>query len=163
MERELTSTIYDQCEIQRHAGDNSQKLKFMTTNFTDLENANKYSTFFGLYRQDGLYTPNSSNINAIANSELTNQRVKTQLGQLPLPTMPGKYFQNAYGDPEIESTIRTGISTYDGKPCIPSFYNRHFQIFPDSATSHLPINSVENYDRGGKSSRVSFRKGDVRK
>ena len=134
---------------------------------SDLENASKYTSIFGLGIKDGLYTPSEKidDETELWKSELSNPRVKTQLGALPMPTMPAKYMQNSYGDSNAENELRIGVSTYDGKPCNPketSLQDRTFQIFTDDSPLPKPILSVEDYTRSGVASRVTFKNANIR-
>ena len=151
MERDLTSIKYDNCYLQKHITENNQKFKFLTTNFVDLETANTQFNHFGISRKNGLFTPaeNVHTETSLFKSENTNFREKAQMGQLPLPTLPGKYFQNAYGDPKVEATIR-GQAVYRlGRVTDNDSYNRISVNYPPRVTIPKPINSVEEDIRGG--------------
>jgi hypothetical protein len=89
----------------------------------------------------------------------TNMRVKTQMGELPFPTLPGKYFQNAFGNADVEKIIRTGLSTKDRLHTrhIPDFFSRTTPIFPKEKNLPAPIKSVETEQRGGIPTRSMYK------
>jgi hypothetical protein len=154
----------DACNIQLNTDNNSTKLKYLTTNFVDLEEAETTSNFFSIGLKGSLYTPADkiTQETELQHSEVTNQRAKTGFGALPLPTMPGKYFQNAYGDPEVEENIRGVYLTrdrvleqYNGMA-----YNRTFPTFPEGSVYDNMLNFVEDTPRGGEYSR-KFKKSGV--
>ncbi len=162
------NSIYDQCYIQKQASQSNSKLKYITNNFIDLVRAEQDYNVFSIGIKDGLNVPLNTipKESELIHSELTNYREKTQMGQLPLPTLPGMFFQNAYGNPEVEATIRGGISVTNQQPCNPresEFYNRTFPIFNDNIPEPEPIKSVENWQRAGDATRVSFKNVDLRK
>ena len=151
----------DQCDIQRSGENNAAKLKYMTTNFVDLEEAESTSNFFSIGFKNGLYTPRDkiNEESSLRNSIVTNERAKTGFGSLPLPTMPGKYFQNAFGDPEVEAGIRGLYTTRDStlKHYDGMYYNMTFPTFPKDSVYDNMLNFVEVEQRGGENSR-KFRK-----
>lgn len=147
----------DQCDIQQKGSEYNTKLKYLTTNFVDFEEAQSTSNFFSLGFKNGLYTPSDKipEETMLRNAQVTNQRAKTGFGALPLPTMPGKYFQNAYGDSTVEATIRGEYTSrdrtlrqYDGM-----HYTRTFPIFRKDSVYNNLLNFVEETQRGGEYTR----------
>ena len=87
---------------------------------------------------------------------MTNCKVKNGFGQLPLPTMPGR-FQLFHGDVDVEDSMRN-LRENNKKSCNPSdkeFQNRSFSIFNDSKGIETPnaVKSVETIRRGGVDTR----------
>lgn len=153
----------DPCFLQQQVSDNSKKLKFVTTNYTDLIHAKHNYNFFGMTMSDGLFVPsnkidNLSNLlNGANGNNLTNCNVKNGYGQLPFPTAPSKY-QTAHGNVDIESIHDKTDNEVNRKTCNPSdnsFYKRSFYIF-DNIESPNALKSVETHEmgpRGGASTR----------
>jgi hypothetical protein len=160
--REFNKLIDDDCDIQQRNYSNNKSLKFVTTTFRDIFDAEKQSNYFSIDIKDQLFTPASlmdddSNLKygATGNS-ITNMRVKTQLGELPLPTMPSRY-QSYHGDVVIEDTMRNflEINKQSCNPRDTQFYNRSFYIFNSDQCIEVPdpMKSVEDNIRCGTSSR----------
>jgi hypothetical protein len=151
MNRDLTSIKYDECYLQKHATENKQKFKFLTTNFVDLESAETQMNHFGISRRHGLFTPAAKvqTETSLFHSENTNFREKAQMGQLPLPTLPGKYFQNAFGDAKVEANIRGKYVDRLGRVTEDDAYNRMNVIYPTGVKVPRPIRAVEESIRGG--------------
>jgi hypothetical protein len=164
--REFNRLIDDECAMQQRQGDNTKKLKFVTTNHIDLLEGKDKLNFFGMTTKDKLFVPSeqvdqySSLLNGEAGSSMTNCRVRHGFGQLPLPTAPSKY-QLAHGDITIEDSLRGAIEV-NKQSCNPrdiSFHDRHFYIFegiekPD-ATKSIETGAFGN--RGGQSTRFDNR------
>lgn len=154
----MSRTKDDSCAIQQQYGEYSQKLRYVTNNFVDLKNATQDSNAFSLGFKNGLFTPSdkTETESELKLAKVTNERAKTGFGELPLPTMPGMYFQNAYGDPEVEKDIygTRVLRDYATRQFDGEFYNRTFpQFSSDSVFSNMG-NFVEAFQRGGDSSRV---------
>jgi hypothetical protein len=91
--------------------------------------------------------------------QLTNVRLKTSLGQLPLPTLPSKY-QSSHNINEIDLEDNLRFQDYTNSlkknTCVPrdnTFHDRFFTIFSDDIPLPNPLNSVENFQRAGIPSR----------
>ena len=148
--------IYDDCAEQRRNLDNNKKLKFVTTNHADLLNAQEEKNFFGIAVRDQLFVPSdkinsySELLNGKEGNKLTNPNIKTDLGQLPLTTMPYKG-QVAHGNVDIENAVRPvlNINKYSCIPKVSDYYKKSFQIFEGTgAETPNPINSVEYSEKG---------------
>jgi hypothetical protein len=152
----------DQCSMDQRNNANNKKLKYVTTNFNDLLTAKDQYNFFGMTTKDKLFVPSekvddySSLVGGKTGTILTQLNVRTGLGQLPIPTTPGKY-QLSHGDVVKEDQIR--LSYQDNKksslPSDPQFYDRSFYVFNDSLgiESVKPENFVEAKNRAGISTR----------
>ncbi len=158
----LNRSIYDDCAEQLKNVDNSKKLKFVTTNYADLLNAQEEKNFFGIATKDYLFVPSdkidsySELLDGREGNKLTNCNIKTDLGQLPLSTMPFKG-QLAHGDTEKEDVLRNHINynkySCERKPC--EAYQYTFQVFENTgAEIPQPIKSVESVDSGFLNGRV---------
>jgi hypothetical protein len=159
--------ISDDCAIQQKIQDNSKKLKYITTNYVDLLEANKKLNFFSIGVKDQLFAPadkidDLSNLrNGVDGGQLTslNERRCIELGQLPVPTMPyrGQLF---HGDVNIEDNIRNNIQVKKHS-CLPKdteFYDRSFSIFNNSQEieTPMPSKSVELPESGFQFGRVGL-------
>jgi len=157
--------ISDPCAIQAKAADNSKKLKFLTTNHIDLLEGKEKMNFFGIGIHDTLFVPsdkidNYSNLlNGTLGGELTNFKQHSELGQLPISTMPfrGQLF---HGDVDIEDSMRNEIVTKKNA-CLPrdtEFYDRSFAIFNNKLNIDipLPLNSVETSEDGFLTGRLGI-------
>lgn len=163
------ANVFDTIEnenIQQRNIESMQKIKFITTSFADL--TDKYS-YHGLGVKDKLFTP-IENMDADSSlrfgkegGEMTNYRVKTQLGELPLPTMPARYAAGV-SDTDIDSELK-GFSELprDSRSSIPidcTLYNRSFQLFSreNGIPEPNPVTSVEPFNlfgpRGGYATRL---------
>lgn len=173
--RDLTRTIDDPCYMQQQQNDYSKKLKFVTTNHIDLLEAKEKLNFYGMAIKDKLFVPaenmdeNSFLRYGKTGGILTNPNIKNEYGQLPFPTVPGKY-QLAHGDVVIEDSMRNLIES-NRKSCHPiekDYHNRSFYLFDDKngIETPNPLLSIESPDlfgpRGGVSTRFSQSKTFVR-
>lgn len=169
--RDFTRTISDPCYMQQQSDDYSKKLKFITTNHIDLLEARDKLNFYGMTIKDKLFVPaekmdqNSFLRYGKTGGILTNPNIKNEYGQLPFPTVPGKY-QLSHGDVEIEDSIRYLIEP-NRKSCHPiekDFHNRSFYLFDDKLgiDTPNPLSSVESPElfgpRGGVSTRFGMSK-----
>lgn len=161
--REFNRTIDDPCAVQQRTDDNAKKLKFITTNHIDLIEAKEKLNFYGMAIKDKLFVP-SENIDKDSflrygqdGNVMTNCNVKNIFGQLPLPTVPGK-FQTGHGNLQIEDKMRFPIYEEHRQSNIPrdeNLYNRSFYIF-DNIEKPDAMKSIETSDfgpRGGMSTR----------
>lgn len=149
----------DSIELEKREDQSVAKLKFVTTNYLDS------NSWYGINIRDTLFTPSESIQEdsqlryGIEGNVNTNYRVKTQLGQLPLPTMPYRY-GSTEGDINIENELLNFDDLRDRKGGIPlecTLYNRSFSIFGNDMESPNPIKGVESDQdfgpRGGYPSR----------
>jgi hypothetical protein len=167
--REFNKTIDDPCAIQQRNEDNTKKLKFVTTNFRDLLDAKSSLNFYGMTIKDQLFVPQEQmdSDSKLKYGEtggiITNEKFKTEFGQLPLPTMPSRY-QLYHGDVDIEDSMRN-LGEKIKNSCEPrdtEFYNRSFYLFDDSkgVETPNPLKSVEPESfgpRGGIATRFLSR------
>jgi hypothetical protein len=174
--RENNRTLDDPCAIQQRDGDNSKKLKFVTTSFRELIEAKENLNFFGMTLKDQLFVPSeqvdkySELLNGKSGNTLTQCNVRNGFGQLPFPTMPSKY-QLSRGDVQIEDSMRnlTEINKHSCNPRDTMYYNRYFYIFDDKQGIDTPdaLKSVESGDfgkRGGVDTRfASLKPGEYKK
>ncbi len=158
--------IMESEQIYRNALQSNQKLKFLTTNFEDLNEAKDKYNYHGINIKGKLFVP-SEDINAesllkfgIEGNQNTNFRVKTQLGQLPLLTMPYRYGA-ADGDLAIENELRDYTHLRDTKGSIPfecNLFDRSFSVFSKEVPHLDPINGIESVanfgPRGGYPTRL---------
>jgi hypothetical protein len=165
--REFNKTIDDPCAIQRRNGDNDKKLKFVTTNHIDLLQAKDKLNFFGMTMKDQLFVP-SDNIDQDSflrygktGGIITNEKTKSEFGQLPLSTIPSQY-QLAHGNLKLEDDLRLSKQETNRQSINPrdsTFYNRSFYIFDDvkgidTPNPLLSIEGVKQFGpRGGVNSR----------
>jgi len=145
--REFNKLIDDPCDIKQRNYSNDQKLKFVTTSFSDLINAQSKKNYFGINVENQLFVPselmddNSKLRYGVNGNILTNCNVKNTLGELPLSTMPARY-QLSHGDIEIEDNMRNFMDS-NKSSCNPKdteYYKRSFYIFegieiPDATKS----------------------------
>jgi len=174
--RESNRTLDDPCAIQQRDGDNNKKLKFMTTSFRELIEAKDNMNFFGMTLKDQLFVPSenvdkySDMLNGQSGNTLTQYNVRQGFGQLPFPTMPGK-FQLSRGDVQIEDSMRhlTEINKNSCNPRDTVFYDRYFYIFDDKGGIDTPdaFKSIETDGfgrRGGIDTRfASVKPGEYKK
>lgn len=145
----------DDCYNQRKNNDNNKKLKFITTNYIDLLEANQKLNFFGIASKNGVFVPgeqidNYSNLlNGKNGGTLTNCNVKNGFGQLPILTTPYKG-QSQHGDVVIEDSMRNfiEIKKYSCLPKDDEFQNRSFSIFDNGIEVPQAIKSVETQFNG---------------
>jgi hypothetical protein len=167
---DLTKLSEDSCYIQQKQMDNDVKLKYMTTNFNDLMDSKFTGNIFNINYSDSLFVPSeqidlSSSLRQggymsdSLGGQLTNVRLKTSLGQLPLPTLPSKY-QSSHNINEIDLEDNLRFQDYTNSlkknTCVPrdnTFHDRFFTIFSDDIPLPNPLNSVENFQRAGIPSR----------
>lgn len=164
--REFNRLRDDECDIKQRNFDNNKKLKFVTTTFRDLLDAQEKKNFFGIDIQDHLFVPsekmddNSRLRYGTTGNILTNLNVQHGLGELPLSTTPGRY-RLYHGDVDIEDNMRTfmDVNKQSCNPRDTEFYNRSFYIF-DTGSVEKPdaTNSVEKFLRCGISTRYNSSK-----
>lgn len=164
----------DDCYKNRRDNDNNKRLKFYTTNYIDLANAQTTrNNFFGIDIEDNQFVPApqvidkySSLVNGQDGNQLTNCKVRNGFGQLPVQ-LPFKG-QGHHGDVCIEDTLRNYLDPKK-QSCLPketNFYNRSFEIFSNDIEVPMAIKSVETSDKGfylgrvGLSSRFDHRYGN---
>lgn len=169
--REFNRTIDDPCAIQQRTEDNNKKLKFITTNHVDLLEAKESLNFYGMTVRDHLFVPGEQMDSdsflryGKTGGIITNPNIKNEFGQLPFPTMPGKY-QTAHGNVDIEDPMRTPLLESNRTSCNPrdtEFFKRSFYVFDDKRGIETPnpVNSVETKHfgpRGGISTRFIEKK-----
>jgi hypothetical protein len=157
--REFNKLRDDECDIKQRNFSNDKALKFVTTTFKDLIDAKQTKNFFGIDIKDQLFTPanlmdDESKLKmGVSGGQLTNCRVRHELGELPLPTMPARY-QLYHGDVSVEDSMRNFVGT-NKKSCNPKddqFYNRSFYMF-EGIEKPDATKSVEENIRCGISSR----------
>jgi hypothetical protein len=162
--REFNKLRDDECDIKQRNFSNEKALKFVTTTFKDLMDAKQTKNFFGIDIKDQLFTPanlmdDESKLKmGVSGGQLTNCRVRHELGELPLPTMPARY-QLYHGDVSIEDSMRNFVGT-NKKSCNPKdeqFYNRSFYTF-EGIEKPDAMKSVEYPFRCGISSRYHVEK-----
>jgi hypothetical protein len=150
--------VLESDQIYRDQLQSMEKLKFMTTSFKDLQDAKSEYNYHGIDIKGKLFVPSediqdeTSLKYGMEGNSNTNYRVKTQLGQLPLPTMPSRY-NKADGDTGVENQLmRDTVTPRDLKSAIPyecGLYNRTFNIFSNDMPSVSPVNGVEKYEQFG--------------
>jgi len=147
----------DSCFNKRKDNDNDKKLKFMTTNYVDILEGKDKLNFFGYSIKDGLNVPGeridnySDLLNGKTGGQITNEKWKNSLGQLPLLTTPYRG-QLQHGDVIKEDSIRNYIEPKKNS-CLPKgtdFEQRSFAIFDDAQGIEVPNanKSVEQHDNG---------------
>ena len=112
----------------------------------------------GIYKLTNLMDDESKLKMGVSGGQLTNCRVRHELGELPLPTMPARY-QLYHGDVSIEDSMRNFVGT-NKKSCNPKdeqFYNRSFYTF-EGIEKPDAMKSVEYPFRCGISSRYHVEK-----
>jgi hypothetical protein len=159
---EFNKTRDDPCAQQQRLEGNEKKLKFVTTNFRDLQDAKESLNFYGMTIKDTLFVPSAKidQDSALRQGDnggvLTQCNTKNGFGALPLPTMPSR-FQMYHGDVYVEDTMRNTMNT-NRKSCFTpttEFFNRYFYIFKNVEVPD-PSKSVETDafgPRGGASTR----------
>ena len=142
----------DACYNELKDFGNEKQIKFYTTNFADLLNAQKEKNFFGMTMKEGVFVPGDKidTYSSLLNGELTNCNVKHTFGQLPIPTTPYQG-QLQHGDIYTEDTFRNNVEPKKNS-CLAKdtkYYNRSFSIF-DSPLIEEPMamNSVETLQKG---------------
>jgi hypothetical protein len=161
--RETNRLSEDKCAKDQERIENEKKLKYVTTNYNDLLSAKVDKNFFGIDIREELTAPAdkidvySSFREGERGNILTNYKSKSTFGQLPFPTMPGKY-QISHGDVVTEDGMRNTFLTTN-KACNPkgvNYHDRSFYIF-DNVETPDASKSVEDPDlfghRGGVSTR----------
>jgi len=154
---EFNRTSEDSCFNKRKDNDNDKKLKFMTTNYIDILEGKDKLNFFGYSIKDGLNVPGeridnySDLLNGKTGGQITNEKWKNSLGQLPLLTTPYRG-QLQHGDVIKEDSIRNYIEPKKNS-CLPKgtdFEQRSFAIFDDAQGIEVPNanKSVEQHDNG---------------
>lgn len=146
----------DPCAQQQLADLSKSKLRYVTTNFTDLVEARTQHNFFGIGVRDKLFVPGEDmdKDSELRRSQLTNCNVKNVFGQLPVPTLPSRV--NAGNkDVALENQFRL-VSDKLHKSCNPKdtkYYDRHFHLFPEGIEKPDATKSIEPFSRVGKSTR----------
>lgn len=151
---EFNKNTEDPCYIQHKDLGNDKKLKYRTTNFIDLSNAQESGNFFGMTLVNNVFVPTPDNIdtyssllNGQTGGKITNCNTRFGFGQLPALTTPYKG-RVAHGPVDIEDTLRNNSSNTEIKKnsCLPkdtSFFERSFSIFNGIETPNA-IKSVES-------------------
>ena len=158
--REFNKLRFDDCDITQRNYSNNKTLKFTTTTFRDLVDAQRVGNYFAMDIDNQLFVP-SSDIDRDSKLRhgntgniLTNFNVRHDLGELPLPTVPyrGQLF---HGNVLIEDNMRNylGINKQSCNPKDTQFYNRSFYIFDGCIDKPNPLDSVEHTLRCGTSTR----------
>lgn len=147
----------DSCFIDQQNADYSKKIKYYTTNHSDLLQAQDNMNFFGIDISDTLFVP-SDKIDIDSSlrngSKMTNFKTKNEgFGQLPFPTMPARFQMSQNVEKiDVESSFRSNdIQTFRKKTCLPKdyeYYNRSFYIFNDEIEKPNAVNSVELPEKG---------------
>jgi hypothetical protein len=151
----------DLCYKKTREQDNNKRLKFYTTNYADLANAQtERNNFFGIDIEQNLYVPNPQNIDKLSGlrngtlaGTMTNCNLRNEYGQLPIQ-MPFRG-QVSRGDVCTEDSLRNYIEPKNNA-CLPKdteYYKRHFGIF-DSIEVPNALNSVETPQSGFQLGRV---------
>lgn len=157
--REFNKLIDDTCDIKQRNFSNEKTLKFTTTTYRDLFDAEKNGNYFSIGVNDQLFVPSkyidtySELLNGDTGNTLTNCNVRHDMGELPLPTMPSRY-QGYHGDIQTEDNMRNLLET-NKKSCNPrdqTFYIRSFYVFEQVDVPN-PLDSIESMIRCGTSSR----------
>lgn len=154
---EMNRLNEDSCFNKRKDSDNDKKLKYMTWNGLDLLQAKDKLNFFGYSIKDGLNIPGeridnySDLLNGKTGGQITHEKFKYGLGQLPLPTTPYSG-QLQHGDVIKEDSIRNYIYPKK-KSCLPTdikFQDRSFAIFDNEQGIEIPDanKSVEQSKNG---------------
>jgi len=154
---EMNRLNEDSCFNKRKDNDNDKKLKYMTWNGLDLLQAKEELNFFGYSIKDGLNVPgeridnHSDLLNGKTGGQITNEKFRYGLGQLPLLTSPYRG-QLQHGDVIKEDSIRNYIEPKKNS-CLPKgidFEQRSFAIFDDTQGIEVPNanRSVEQKDNG---------------
>jgi hypothetical protein len=165
--REFNKLRDDVCDIKQRNYSNDKALKFVTTTFRDLLDAQEKKNMFGVDIEDQLFVPaelmdqESSLKYGVTGGVLTNCNVRHEYGQLPLPTMPQRY-QLYHGDVGIEDTMRNYIGQ-NKKSCNPhdyNFHNRSFYMFEGIEQPDATKN-IEEKIRCGESSRYPVVQGNT--
>ena len=149
---EFDSLAEDDCYNMRKDSDNKKKLKYMTWNGIDLLQGKEQLNFFGIGVRDTLFIPGehidtySNLLNGSDGGQITHDKFRYGLGQLPLPTAPYRG-QLQHGDVIVEDKIRNYIEVKKNA-CLPKdsqFQNRSFTIFDDNQGIETPkaLDSVE--------------------
>jgi len=158
--REFNKLIDDECDIKQRNNSNNKKLKFVTTTFRDIFDAEVSGNHFGINIKDQLFVPDylvndeSALKHGKSGNLLTNQKIINELCALPLPTLPSRY-QSYHGDVVIEDSMRNLLES-NRRSCNPrdtEFYTRSFSIFNECIEVPDPMKSVESNLRCGQSSR----------
>ena len=158
--REFNKLRDDVCDIKQRNYSNDKALKFVTTTFRDLLDAQEKKNMFSVDIEDQLFVPaelmdqESSLKYGVTGGVLTNCNVKHGFGQLPLPTMPQRY-QSYHGDIDVEDNIRNYIEP-NKQSCNPKdteYYKRSFYVFEGCIEKPDAMKSVEDQLRCGSSSR----------
>lgn len=159
--REFNRLRDDMCDITQRNFSNDKKLKFVTTTFRDLIDAQEKRNFFGMDIQDKLFVPsdkmdeNSNLLHGQTGNILTNSKGTSELGALPMATTPGRY-RLYHGDVTVEDNMRNfmDLNKQSCNPRDTEFYNRSFYIF-DGIEKPDPLKSVEKDLRCGISTRYT--------
>jgi hypothetical protein len=150
-----TRSKNDDCYKNNRDESNYNRLKFSTTSFTDLINAQQTGSYFGSTVRHEFTVP-SDKIDIY--SELLNgvrpgccYQVRGTDNPLPLPTLPAMY-NTAHGDISTEDNNVRGNNIRLKNPLryVPDNIERTFGIF-DSMIK--PSNYVENSSRNGQQTR----------
>ena len=144
----------DACYNQQKEDANAKKLKFITTNYVDLLDANQTKNFFGMTLVDGIYIPSQyiDNYSQLLNGQvggiLTNCNASNELGQLPVNV--GYRGQLSHGPIQTEDTMRN-LLVPKKNACLPkdtNFQNRSFSIFNSNIETPDATKSVETPNIG---------------
>ena len=155
---ENTRSRDDDCYIKSREKSNYDRLKFRTTSFTDLIDAQKTGSYFGSTSRNALAVPAdkidtySQLVNGVRGDY--NSKCYTYRGTsnpLPLPTYPTK-INTAHGNIDTEDNNLRGNELREINPIryVPEYQDRTFGIF-EGITK--PSNVVENTSRNGQQTR----------
>lgn len=154
---EMNRLNEDTCFNQRRDNDNNKKLKYMTWNGLDLLESKEKLNFFSIGVRDQLFVPGekidnySDLLNGKTGGQITHEKFRYGLGQLPVPTMPYRG-QLQHGDVKVEDSIRNYVEPKKNS-CLPkdaNFEQRSFAIFDEKNGIEVPNanRSVEQNDNG---------------
>lgn len=158
--REFNRLRDDPCDIKQRNYSNEKTLKFTTTTFRDLHDSNRVKNHFAIGIDDQLFVPTkyidtySNLLNGNSGNIMTNCNNRSELGELPLPTMPSRY-QLFHGNVDIEDKMRNmiDINKTSSNPRDTMYYNRSFYLFNECVDKPNPLDSVEEKIRCGVSTR----------
>ncbi len=152
---EFNKLSEDSCFNKRKDNDNDKKLKYMTWNGLDLLEAKEKLNFFGIGVRDQINVPGeridtySDLLNGKTGGQITNEKFRYGLGQLPLSTTPFRG-QLHHGDVIKEDSIRNYIEPKKNS-CLPKgvdFEQRSFAIFDDAQGIEVP-NANRSVEQSG--------------
>ena len=146
-----TRSNNDVCYRNNKDKSNYDRLKFSTTSFTDLIDAQQNNSYSGIPTDKiDMYSQLLNGVRSEYNTKCYQTRGTNN--PLPLPTLPGKY-NTAHGDITVEDGNLRGNDIRQKNPLryVPNNDERIFDIFSENVIR--PSNFVEKTSRNGQQTR----------